>query len=270
MLKRLVRLWRSQSIADAAAETVAIATPTLDGDVRAAGVTLGEWQRSRRERPAAYVEMTASDFAAIRDRDTARGQSMIAAAERILRHEFNLLGSGPYVPRDPERPDRDGYSPIDWYWDPVRQLRFPPRIPYKQWNLLEMRPGNADVKYPWELGRCQHWVVLGQAFRLSGDERYARGNCARTRRLRRSQSDWSRHQLDVHDGRRLARGQLGDRARSDSPVHCTRRRVLGAGVQRAIRSRGIHSQQPRKHLRSHQQSFPQQPARSPVHRRGVR
>ena len=173
MLKRLVRLWRAQSIADAPAETVAIATPTLDGDVRAAGVTLREWQRRRRELPAAYVEMTGSGVAALRDRDTTCGQSTIGAAERILRHEFNLLGSGPYVPRDPERPDRDGYSPIDWYWDPVRQLRFPPRIPYKQWNLLEMRPGNADVKYPWELGRCQHWVVLGQAFRLSGDERYA-------------------------------------------------------------------------------------------------
>src|SRR5580765_3904248 len=87
VLKRLVRLWRAQSIADAPAETVAIATPTLDGDVRAAGVTLREWQRSRRELPAAYVEMTASGFAALRDRDPARRKSTTAAAERILRHE---------------------------------------------------------------------------------------------------------------------------------------------------------------------------------------
>jgi len=173
VLKRLVRLWRAQSIATTPTESVAISIPTLDDDVRAAGVSLTEWQRRRRERPATYVEMTASDVAALHDRNMERDQSIIAAAERILRHEFNLLGSGPYVPRDPERPDRDGYAAIDWYWDPVRQLRFPLRVPYKQWNLLEMRPGNADVKYPWELGRCQHWVVLGQAFRLSGDERYA-------------------------------------------------------------------------------------------------
>ena len=36
-----------------------------------------------------------------------------------------------------------------------------------------MRPGLADIKWPWEIGRCQHWVTLGQAYRLTGDERYA-------------------------------------------------------------------------------------------------
>jgi hypothetical protein len=78
------------------------------------------------------------------------------------------------VPADPDRPAREGYSPIDWYTDPVRRLRFPRGVPHKQWKLYEMRPANADVKYPWELARCQHWVTLGQAFQLSGDERFAR------------------------------------------------------------------------------------------------
>ncbi len=36
-----------------------------------------------------------------------------------------------------------------------------------------MRPGLADIKLPWELGRCQHWVTLGQAWRLTGDSKYA-------------------------------------------------------------------------------------------------
>jgi hypothetical protein len=98
----------------------------------------------------------------------------VDAAERALRHEFNLLGSGPFVPVDPERPRRGTYAPIDWYLDPVRQLRFPRGVPHKEWKLYEMRPGNADVKYPWELARCQHWPVLGQAFVLTGDERFAR------------------------------------------------------------------------------------------------
>jgi hypothetical protein len=98
----------------------------------------------------------------------------IAAAERVARHEFDLLGSGPFVPVDPERRSGDGYQPVDWYLDPVRGLRFPRGIPHTEWKLYEMRPGNADVKYPWELARCQHWVTLGQAFRLSGDERFAR------------------------------------------------------------------------------------------------
>ena len=98
----------------------------------------------------------------------------MAAAGRILRHEFDLLGSGPFIPVDPDRPSRDGYAPIDWYADPVRRLRFPRGVPHKEWKLYEMRPGNADVKYPWELARCQHWVTLGQAFQLSGDDRCAR------------------------------------------------------------------------------------------------
>jgi hypothetical protein len=97
----------------------------------------------------------------------------IAAAQRFLRHEFDLLGSGPFLPIDPDRPARDGYAPIDWYLDPVRNLRFPTGVPHKEWKLYEMRPRNADVKYPWELARCQHFVTLGQAFALTGDERCA-------------------------------------------------------------------------------------------------
>lgn len=96
-----------------------------------------------------------------------------AAADRVIAHEFTLLGSGPFIPVDPHRPSRDGYQPIDWYLDPVQRLRFPERIPIAEWNLLEMRPGLADVKFPWEMSRCQHWLPLAQAFRLTSEARYA-------------------------------------------------------------------------------------------------
>ncbi len=112
-------------------------------------------------------------MAALKGSDDARVAATRAAAERLLRHEFDLLGSGPFVPTDPDRSARDGYMPIDWYLDPVRRLRFPRGVPHKEWNLLQMRPGNADVKYPWELSRCQHWATLAQAYRLSGDSRFA-------------------------------------------------------------------------------------------------
>src|SRR5262249_8970603 len=46
--------------------------------------------------------------------------------------------------------------------------------PHREWKFDTMRPGNADIKLPWELGRCQHFATLGQAWRLTGDERYAR------------------------------------------------------------------------------------------------
>lgn len=104
----------------------------------------------------------------------AQARATIDAAERVLRHEFNVLGSGQFVPVDRERPRRNGYTPIDWSLDPVRNLRFPRGFPHTEWKLYEMRPGNADVKYPWELARCQHWPVLGQAFALTGEDRFAR------------------------------------------------------------------------------------------------
>jgi hypothetical protein len=173
VLKRLARFWRAQSSAGVPAEPLAIEMPTLDGDLRAAGVSFAQWQSRRREYAATYANVSAADVAALQRDHSSRIQATLAAAERILGHQFNLLGSGPYVPLDSGRDQRDGYTPIDWYWDPVRKLRFPARVPYKQWNLFEMRPGNADVKYPWELGRCQHWVVLGQAFQISGNDRYA-------------------------------------------------------------------------------------------------
>ena len=112
-------------------------------------------------------------LAGLRETMPARVAELIAVADRTMRHEFNLLGSGWYVPVDPARSGRDDYQPIDWYLDPVRSLRFPGGVPHKQWNLYEMRPGNADVKYPWELARCQHWVTLAQAYQLTGTQAYA-------------------------------------------------------------------------------------------------
>jgi len=42
---------------------------------------------------------------------------------------------------------------------------------------------DADVKVPWELSRHQHFVTLGQAFVLTGDEKYAREFVAAAQRL---------------------------------------------------------------------------------------
>jgi len=132
------------------------------------------WVTRHLESTGLYSSLRSGRLAELRRRIPAGVAATTAAAERVLRHEFALLGSGPFVPVDPDRADRDGYRPIDWYLDPVRRLRFPRGIPHKEWKLYEMRPGNADVKYPWELARCQHWPVLGQAFALGGDERFAR------------------------------------------------------------------------------------------------
>ena len=97
-------------------------------------------------------------------------------AERVLAHEFRLLGTGPFVPIDAQRATRpDGYRPIDWVLDARAGCRFPSGFPYKTWNPDTMRPApDADIKLPWELARCQHLPCLAQAWQLTGDVRFAR------------------------------------------------------------------------------------------------
>ena len=145
----------------------------LDRALAKAGLDYDGWLARRRLGARLYTEEAAPHLAALAARmpDAVRGT--IAAAEGFLAHRFDLLGSGEFAPHDPERPARDGYRPIDWYLDPVRGLRFPRGVPHKEWDLSAMRPGNADVKYPWELARCQHWMTLAQAWRLSRDPRFA-------------------------------------------------------------------------------------------------
>lgn len=132
-----------------------------------------EWIFRRRLRAITYLSLSEGAIGRLRQAMPTHVALVIAAAERAARHEFDLLGSGPFKPVDPDRPVNGGYEPIDWYLDPVRRLRFPAGVHHKKWKLYEMRPGNADVKYPWELARCQHWVTLAQAYCLTGDRRFA-------------------------------------------------------------------------------------------------
>ncbi len=128
----------------------------------------------RREQKLQYIEAVIGREEVIRALMPSASARAIADADRVLTHTFDLLGSGDFTPVDPDRPVRDnGYRPIDWYLDPVRGLRFPVKVPHKEWKLYEMRPANADVKYPWELGRSQHFMPLMQAWRLTRDVKYA-------------------------------------------------------------------------------------------------
>jgi hypothetical protein len=144
-------------------------------DLDAAGLTADRWMADRQATGRLFVDLSDSRIDHLIAKYPDLVTATIAAAERVLQHEFDLLGSGPYVPADPDRPtDDSGYRPIDWYLDPIARLRFPRAIPLSSWNFDQMRPGAADIKLPWELSRCQHWPVLGQAYRLTRDDRYAR------------------------------------------------------------------------------------------------
>lgn len=94
---------------------------------------------------------------------------IIAQAEKVVSGEFDLLGSGPVDMRRSR--SGPGYR-IDWNRDPISGERYPTIFSHWRWNPFKMRRGNADVKGPWELTRCQHFPLLGQAYWLTGDERY--------------------------------------------------------------------------------------------------
>lgn len=154
---------------------VAAAEPTeFDRALAAGGLDFLRWIAARRQGARQYVEAALPHLTGLREREADAAARTVAAAEAFLRHEFDFLGSGAFTTVDLHRPAKGSYRPIDWYLDPVRNLRFPAGVPHKEWRLFEMRPGNADVKYPWELSRSQHWVTFGQAWQLTRDERFAR------------------------------------------------------------------------------------------------
>lgn len=158
-----------------AANAATLAPPRRwSDDLSEAGVTAADWLAARQTGGRLFVDLPDDGVDRLRARHPAQVQATVAAAERVLRHEFDLLGSGPYTPIDPDRDvDASGYRPIDWYLDPAARLRFPRSVPLAAWNLERMRPAGADIKLPWELARCQHWPLLGQAYRLTRDDRYA-------------------------------------------------------------------------------------------------
>lgn len=147
---------------------------SFSGELARAGISVEEWATRVRAGGHLHVDIANEEVESLKEQFPDQAAATVAAADDIMCHTFNLLGSGPYIPIDPDRPvGPNGYCPIDWYIDPVQNLRFPRGVRHNEWDWGTMRPGNADVKLPWELARCQHFGTLGQAYRLTGDEKYA-------------------------------------------------------------------------------------------------
>lgn len=85
----------------------------------------------------------------------------VERAERICRHEFDLLGY-------------EGLSlgtEIDWHRDFVHDKRAPLK-PWYKIRYLDFREV-GDAKIIWELNRHQHLTTLARAFLFTGDRRFA-------------------------------------------------------------------------------------------------
>ena len=120
MLARLARFWRrSATPPPRAIPDLPPLVASLQSDTEAIGSSVAAWCRLRRTRRALYSSVTDETLTKLRAHYPNRVAHTVAAAERILRHEFDMLGSGPYKPVDPDRANRNGYTPIDWHGDPL-------------------------------------------------------------------------------------------------------------------------------------------------------
>ncbi|MFL6213163.1 MAG: alginate lyase family protein [Blastocatellia bacterium] len=97
------------------------------------------------------AERFADDRAAIIDR-----------AERARDGRFDLLGLR----------DVSFGQPIDWHLEP----RSGKRAPLDHWSRIDYLNADlvGDKKITWELNRCAHFVAFGQAYWMTGDERFAK------------------------------------------------------------------------------------------------
>jgi hypothetical protein len=91
-------------------------------------------------------------------RHDGEARALLDRVEPLLSRTFDLLGSGPVRPL---RPD----GGIDWHRDPVSGLGWDPSTHHV--DLVAVRGDGSDVKWPWELSRCQHLPVLGLASRCA-------------------------------------------------------------------------------------------------------
>lgn len=98
--------------------------------------------------------------ALLRQRLPQQVERIIAQAEQICRHRFDLLGYE----------DLDYGAEIDWHRDCVHNRRAPLQ-PWFSIPCLDFEKV-GDSKVTWELNRHQHLVTLAKAYRLSGDEKF--------------------------------------------------------------------------------------------------
>jgi uncharacterized heparinase superfamily protein len=129
--------------------------------VRAAGQPnlAALWQKLA-ERPYP-LQTTTFDAAEFSTRFPQAKRKIMAAAERALAREIDLLGTGP---------TKLG-MPIDWLRDVRTGDRWEPAFCRSIDYVNRGRP--SDVKIPWEISRLQWLLPAGQAFRLTGEERFA-------------------------------------------------------------------------------------------------
>jgi uncharacterized heparinase superfamily protein len=87
---------------------------------------------------------------------------ILERGQRAVEHQVDLLGSGLI---------RLG-AKVDWHCDAKSGVSWP--LGYSRRLRLSNPSDASDVKFPWELSRLQWLLPAGQAYLLTGEQRYAR------------------------------------------------------------------------------------------------
>lgn len=128
------------------------------------GVQATVSQRAPQKRPSFFFErdQVPGLIPLLRQRFPKTAEHIIQRSERICAHRFDLLGYS----------DLDYGREIDWHCEKVHNKR----APHKPWFKIRYLDFDevGDVKVIWELNRHQHLVTLAKAYRISGDERFAK------------------------------------------------------------------------------------------------
>ncbi len=114
-------------------------------------------------------------------------QEIKGIAENILRHRFNLLGTG-WIDRNHQLDHASICERVPYFWQPkaqeisryLQQYQFQPinywNAPKSkfEWDITyhrRLKPKEGvDIKEPWELGRMQHLPILAYLFGLAKTE----------------------------------------------------------------------------------------------------
>ncbi|TMK52959.1 MAG: hypothetical protein E6G66_03220 [Actinobacteria bacterium] len=131
---------------------------------RTNGITvdlLRAWRAGARSRFFVQPADRSALVAALQAHEPEAAAATVRAADTVCGHRVPLMGPEPV----------ELAHPIDWHRDPISGLRWELRH-HSTIDYLDLdRP--SDVRIVWELSRCHQWVTLGQAYWLTGSERYA-------------------------------------------------------------------------------------------------
>ena len=116
------------------------------------------------ERDRFFTEAYSKEYRATQIKKYLNTQKLLLDADRLCEGRLCLLGHDVLLAQNGE-----------WHKDPLEGCEWP-RVFYTQ--VHKAKPsGTVDIKYVWELNRHQYLIVLGQAYWISGDEKYSKKIC---------------------------------------------------------------------------------------------